>query len=147
MVNNVNLKSVSPETISKSSAALRQVQIAKEKPVTTVEQPDKPRQAVAAEESKSTDSRQQLAEAKQIVVKLKDQVQHVSRQLVFRVDEESGRTLIKVTDRETGETIREIPSEEMIELGHRLKELAETLHSTKQNSTVGIAGLLVKIQA
>jgi len=155
MTINVNLQSVRSETVSRSSAALRQTQIAKENQsdtnVETVQQTPKARQSLAVQQQETVEARQNLAEAKEIVVQLKEQTQSVSRQLEFRVDENSGRTLIKVTDRETGELIREIPSEEMVELGQRLRELAETLHSTNQNSLKNsklvLSGLLVQRQA
>jgi len=155
MTINVNLQSVSPETVNRPSAALRQTQIAKDNQSDTigesVQQSPKARQSLAVQQQETAEARQNLAEAKEIVVQLKEQVQSVSRQLEFRVDENSGRTLIKVTDRETGELIREIPSEEMVELGQRLRELAETLHSTNQNSLKNsrlvLSGLLVQRQA
>ncbi len=40
-------------------------------------------------------------------------VQIIDRDLQFRVDEESGRTIITVVDAETDEVVRVIPSEEM----------------------------------
>jgi flagellar protein FlaG len=155
MAINVNLQSVSPETVIRPSVALRQSQIALENnsdtKVEVVQQTQQVRQNIAVQQQQKAGAGQNLAEAKKMVVQLKEQTQSVSRQLEFRVDENSGRTLIKVTDRETGELIREIPSEEMVELGQRLRELAETLHSrtesSRQNSNVVLTGLLVKRQA
>jgi len=155
MAINVNLQSVSPETATKPSAAMRQTQIVKENSsdttVEAIQQTQEARQSLAVQQQETAEARQNLAEANEIVVQLKQQTQSVSRQLEFRVDENSGRTLIKVTDRETGELIREIPSEEMVELGQRLRELAETLHRTStnslQNSNLVLSGLLVKRQA
>ncbi len=147
----VNQQTVSPGTVAISSEALRRSQITKtdtEKPAQTTQSA---RQAVAAEQSQPTESRQQLAKAAEVVVQLSEQVQSVNRQLEFRIDAESGRTLIKVTDRETGEIIREIPSEEMVELGNRLRKLAETLHSSLSDagnsSAKELSGLLVERRA
>jgi len=54
-----------------------------------------------------------------------------------------------VRDRETGEVVREIPSEEIIRLRERLQELAESLQGVgnKDNGTGLLAGLLVQRQA
>lgn len=59
------------------------------------------------------------------VKELKDYVQNIQRDLQFTVDEDSGRTVITVTDAVTDETIRQIPSEEVLALARHLKELEE----------------------
>jgi flagellar protein FlaG len=64
-------------------------------------------------------------EVEKAVVKLNDFAQSVSRQLQFSVDEESGKTIVKVIDAETGETIRDIPPEEIIRMQNRLREASE----------------------
>ncbi len=51
--------------------------------------------------------------------------QSVHRNLQFSVDEASGHTVIKVIDAETDEVIRQIPSEEIMNLAHRLMDLNE----------------------
>lgn len=64
-------------------------------------------------------------------------VQNVQRNLNFSVDEDSGQTVIKVIDRESDEVIRQIPSEEMLALARRLRDLEGEEAS----------GLLVRSQA
>ena len=59
------------------------------------------------------------------VVKLNDFAQSISRQLQFSVDEESGKTIIKVIDAETGETIRDIPPEDILKMQNQLREASE----------------------
>ena len=49
----------------------------------------------------------------------------------YRVDEELGKVLIKLYDRETGETIREVPPEEIVKLGQRMKRLSGMLLDKK----------------
>ena len=46
----------------------------------------------------------------------------MQRQLQFSVDEESGKTVIKVIDTETEEIIRQIPPEIILEIQKRLGE-------------------------
>lgn len=47
-------------------------------------------------------------------------MQSMNRYLEFRVDQDSGRTVVTVKDKTTGETIRQIPSEEMMRLAQNL---------------------------
>lgn len=47
-------------------------------------------------------------------------MQSMNRYLEFRVDADSGRTVVTVKDKSTGETIRQIPSEEVMRLAHNL---------------------------
>lgn len=46
-----------------------------------------------------------------------------SSNLQFAIDDESGETIVRVTDRKTGELIRQIPSEEMVELAKSLDRM------------------------
>jgi len=43
------------------------------------------------------------------------------------VDAESGRTIVRVVDAETGQLIRQIPSEELLSLRHALERIAGLL--------------------
>jgi len=56
------------------------------------------------------------------VSKLNDYVQTTSRKLNFQVDDDSGKTVIKVYDRESDKLIRQIPNELVLELARRLNE-------------------------
>ncbi len=56
------------------------------------------------------------------VSKLNDYVQTTARTLNFQVDDESGKTVIKVFDRSSSELIRQIPSELALELARKLNE-------------------------
>jgi len=53
------------------------------------------------------------------VTKMNEHVQSLQRNLQFSVDDESGRSIVTVMDRETEEVIRQIPSEEMLALARR----------------------------
>lgn len=50
-------------------------------------------------------------------------VEPVARNLLFSIDEQSGRTVIKVVDSATKETIRQIPSEEILSIAKALDKL------------------------
>ena len=51
-------------------------------------------------------------------------VQNLQRSLQFSVDESSGRTVIKVVDKDTKEVIRQIPEQQVLELAARLDKNA-----------------------
>ncbi len=57
------------------------------------------------------------------VAEVSDFVQAQNRQLAFSIDEKSERQVVKVTDSESGDVIRQIPSEEVLALSERIKEL------------------------
>lgn len=66
-------------------------------------------------------------------VKLEDSVelantamQISSHNLQFRVHEESGRVQVKVVDSQSGEVIKEIPSEQMLEISASIKKMLES---------------------
>ena len=52
-------------------------------------------------------------------------VQSIQRDLEFTVDKELDRTVVKVTDAESGEIIRQIPEDIFLELARRLKDDGE----------------------
>ena len=52
-------------------------------------------------------------------------VQNITRELNFSVDEKLGQTVVTVVDQSTGELIRQIPTEDMLELSRNLAEIRE----------------------
>jgi flagellar protein FlaG len=47
--------------------------------------------------------------------------------LKFRVDAQTDRVIVKVVDKETGETVREIPPEEMLEIAESIERYQKGL--------------------
>lgn len=72
----------------------------------------KPRPAVDTEAVRSEQVRQRI----------RAYLTENNRSLNFRVDENSGRTIITVFNEETGEVVREIPPEQVIEIAKVLGE-------------------------
>ena len=58
-------------------------------------------------------------------------VQNVQRSLDFSVDDSSGAVVVKVTDRDTGEVIRQLPSEEALRLSEQLESLRSLMFETR----------------
>lgn len=77
----------------------------------------------AAVEGESA-SREQVEDA---VASIQDFVQSVRRSINFSVEETSGRVVVKVTDAGSGAVIRQIPSEEALQLAENLSEVRSLL--------------------
>ncbi|MBM0108313.1 flagellar protein FlaG [Steroidobacter sp. S1-65] len=65
-------------------------------------------------------------EVKRAAEQLETFMQSMNRYLEFRVDQGSGRTVVTVKDKTTGDTIRQIPSEEVLRLAQNLGGKAPT---------------------
>jgi len=65
----------------------------------------------------------------------------VARNLQFSIDKDTGETVVKVVDATSGETIRQIPSEEMLAIAKAFKALEKTGEEKLP------AGLLLKNKA
>ncbi|MDU0112811.1 flagellar protein FlaG [Psychrosphaera aquimarina] len=62
----------------------------------------------------------------EVASKLQDFVNLIDKQLQFRVDDDSGRHVVTVSDKLSGDVIRQIPSEEVLRLARNLSDLADT---------------------
>ena len=65
------------------------------------------------------------------VTDMQDFVQATHHNIQFQLDEDSGRMLVKVTEQDTGEVIRQIPSEEAVRLAESLSEIRSLLFSAE----------------
>ena len=66
-------------------------------------------------------------EVEAAVATIQDFVQSVRRSLNFSLEEGSGRVVVKVTDAGSGDVIRQIPSEEALQLAENLSEVRSLL--------------------
>ena len=71
------------------------------------------------------------AELNQAVKQINDFVQDIQRNIEFSVDDDTGRTVIRVYDSSTEELIRQIPNEEVLELAKNLKQNNGLLFNAK----------------
>lgn len=69
-------------------------------------------------------TREQVEDA---VATIQEFVQSVRRSINFSVDDGSGRVVVKVTDAGSGDVIRQIPSEEALQLAENLAEVRSLL--------------------
>jgi len=59
------------------------------------------------------------------VRELVEQVRPAMKDLELDVDDSTDQVVVKIRDRETGEVLRQIPSEELLELSRSLEEIRE----------------------
>ncbi|PCJ40842.1 MAG: hypothetical protein COA71_09570 [SAR86 cluster bacterium] len=86
--------------------------------------------AVGGKPLPGSGSSSSLAETKkqelnQAVKEVSGYVQNITRELNFTIDEELDRFVVTVIDRETGEVVRQIPSEDMLEIAKTLSDAQE----------------------
>uniref|UniRef100_UPI00235966B8 flagellar protein FlaG n=2 Tax=Pseudomonas aeruginosa TaxID=287 RepID=UPI00235966B8 len=58
-------------------------------------------------------------------------VQSVKRNVNFSIDDSSGQVVVKVIDGDSGEVVRQIPSEEVLKLAARLDDVRSVLFETR----------------
>jgi uncharacterized FlaG/YvyC family protein len=91
--------------------------------------------AVGQENGQNKDETQNQAENLHVAVsQINDHVQNLQRNLQFTVDDITGKNIVTVVDSETDKVIRQIPSEEVLEVARRItmnSEEAVQLFSTK----------------
>ena len=68
----------------------------------------------------------QLQEA---VQELNKQMDHTGRSLGFSIDDTLGRSIVKVVNKDTGELVRQIPSEDVVRVAHSIESLKGLLYS------------------
>ena len=59
----------------------------------------------------------------ELISEVRHMVEPVAQNLVFSLDQATKRTVVRVVDTTTGEVIRQIPSEELLEIGRTLDKL------------------------
>jgi flagellar protein FlaG len=92
-------------------------------------------EGVEKNEKKEALNKDELAD---VVTKINTAFQNEKRSIQFKLDDDSGRTIIKVVDQKTGEEIKQIPSEEMLEISRRLSD---------QLDKEDLSGMLIKSRA
>ena len=65
------------------------------------------------------------------VSNLQDFTQNIQRNLNFSINESTGRTVVEVTDRVSGEVIRQLPTEEALRLAESLDEMRSLLFTAQ----------------
>ncbi len=85
----------------------------------------------------------------EVVNELNDAILGVRRELRFSIDEDSGRAVVQVLDSETGEMIRQLPSEEILAVSRHIREVLESSQSSGVggSSSEGAVGIIFQTTA
>jgi flagellar protein FlaG len=67
----------------------------------------------------------------QVATDLSDMMSVMRKGLAFKVDENSGKAVVTVLDKDTGDIIRQMPSEEALALAEKLSEVTGLLMKTE----------------
>lgn len=86
------------------------------------------RELAPTQQTRSATASEEVSDA---VDRINDFVQVVQRDLRFTVDEDTGRTVVKVLDSQSEELIRQLPPEEILELAAYMDELRGLLVKEK----------------
>lgn len=70
-------------------------------------------------------------QVKQAVQKIQEAIDNLAQNLRFSVDEDTGKTIIKVVDAHTEEVIRQFPTEQAIEIARTLDKVQGLLFNGK----------------
>ena len=85
------------------------------------------RRVEQAKEAQKADQEQ----LKNLVEQVNSFAKEMSRNLNFSVDDPTGHTVITVTERESGDLIRKIPSEEFLALSQHIQDMSNLLFKEK----------------
>jgi flagellar protein FlaG len=84
-----------------------------------------------AMEQDAADNEQHPGKLTQVAAELSDMMSMMRKGLAFKVDENSGQAVVTVLDRDTGDVIRQMPSEEALKLAEKLSEVTGLLMKTE----------------
>ncbi|WP_339502173.1 flagellar protein FlaG [Pseudomonas silesiensis] len=103
--------------------------LAPQSPAAPADLTDKPKPKVEAIEKPATEPGRD--ELEQAVTDIREFVQASQRQLDFSIDDSSGRVVVKVIATDSGEVIRQIPSETALKLAQSLSQAGSLLFDDK----------------
>ena len=89
----------------------------------------RPKGAASVKPEPTPSAEQARGELKRALDELNDQSRKEGRNLNFSIDDEVNRVVITVRQSQTGEVIRQIPSEAVLRLAHNLKAIRGLLYN------------------
>ncbi len=103
-----------------TSSAGDNVRSAKDETVAVSQQQQKPPSPQAIEDLLEQRKELNADQIQKVVERMDEFVNSMNKNVSFRVDEETGRRVITIYEAQTGDVIRQIPEEEMLEVLRRL---------------------------
>ena len=87
---------------------------------------------VAHKDSTGAEAATRRGEVQRMTAELQRRVSAVAPELVFSIDESIGRSVIQITDSATKEVIRQIPSEDILQINKALERFQQGILLNKQ---------------
>lgn len=94
----------------------------------------------AISEQHKADAKQTAKQTAKVVDDLNKVAVSLQRDLNFKVDEDTGKSIITVTDSLTQKVIRQIPSEEIVELAKNLQSMMQSVEIPAGNTQMDSSG-------
>lgn len=127
-----------------ASSSIDSVQVKKDRKVDNQQILTAEDKSIERKENEKTDHTQKVfsnekkQDAEQVVAQLNKSIQSVQRNLSFSIDEDLEKVVINITDKETDEVVRQIPTEEALEMSKSLKNLLVDKLNDSQTSPEGV---------
>jgi len=95
----------------------------------TSARPERPTPSLEAAESRRVDDNEPAtdAELRQFAEALEGVTQRLNSEIRMNVDDDTGRVVAQIIDRETREVIRQVPLQELLDIAARLNDLVGLL--------------------
>jgi len=110
-----------------TTASSAQISATKSEPISVQE-------SLRESEVESEKPQLSIEETKDVVESLNNAMSLLQRGVAFQVDENTERTIVKIIDRETSETIKQFPSEDLVKLIERMQEMQSLLFDNDPNA-------------
>ena len=125
-MNDVKLGSAEIAPQARSASSSRTTEFEQNSVKTTTTESSQASQVSSTEASQQAAEEQQAPiaqqDVKQAVTSLNDYVQNIERDLEFSLDDDSGKMVVTVIDKETSEVVRQIPDEVALRLAQDLQQ-------------------------
>jgi flagellar protein FlaG len=141
-----NINAKSPPDLSLVNEVTRKnlTQLPQSNKISTISTDNSEKRQEISSETLPSDPLSKMPKEKldETISQLNSSLQNIQRNLEFSVDEDIGRIIINVKDREADEVVRQIPTEEVLELAKNLhaasERLSESIDSGSQAPTEGV---------
>lgn len=91
------------------------------------QQPASVQEAIQARAAETDKPELTVEETQEVVDSLNSVMSLLQRGVAFQVDDATDRTIVRIVDRETDETIKQFPSEDLVRLIERMQEMQSLL--------------------
>jgi len=121
------MQPAAPQAQTRAVEAASKAAVSAQASLTTPSKTSEPKAKPDRPAEPLVDQKKMRRELEAAIERLNEQVARNSRELGFSVDEETDRLIVRVTNKETGELVRQIPAEAVIRFAHSMEDLRGVL--------------------